>query len=108
VDIGNLYDQVHSFEADVDAQIATTKASDATVERVRMLFSSIYGSISHAKSAEDCGLATDRARYLIRTAFVLGRLSEIFRGMRREGWVERSVALCRVVENVATGEDRPI
>jgi hypothetical protein len=110
VDIGSIYDMAHSFETDVDAVMPTrkVKVSAATVERVRMMFQSVYTTLSHASSAEACGLTGDRTMYLIRVAFVLGRLSEIFRGMKAEGWVERSIALTRVVENVVTGRDRPV
>lgn len=106
--ISQILDQSVSFEADVDAQIPTIRVSANTIERVRALFASIRTTISHASSAEACGLESERTMYLIRVAFQIGRLSEIFKGMRRQGWVDRAIALCRVVENAATRRNRPV
>lgn len=110
MDAGTIYDQAHSFEADVTEQLQHMRVSAARTDLIGRLFASIYTNISHVRSAQatPSGLPDEATRHLIRIAFILGRLAEIFSGLRREGWVDRAIALTRVVENVVTGSDRPI
>lgn len=97
-----------NFETDFDSQISGIRASAATIERVRGLFASIQSNCKHAGSASNAELESERVRYLIRIAFLFGCLSEIFKGMRRQGWVDRSIASVRVVENAITRSNRPV
>ena len=107
--IATISQNARNFETDFD-QSATggLRASAANVERVRGLFASIQSNCNHAGSAANASLDSERVRYLIRIAYMFGCLSEIFKGMRRQGWVDRSIASVRVVENAVTRSNRPV
>ena len=96
-----------SFKADVvealDAE--RLRMSAPTRERTLLQFDAIGRNCWHAERATGEG---DRVRHLIRAAYVCGKLGETFGRIRRDGWVSRSEALCRVIENCITGEDAPV